>query len=362
MKRNNGIDLLRILSMFMVVMLHILGQGGLLAAAEENSVKYWILWFVEMACFCAVDCFALISGYVMYKTAAKLSKVLNLWLQVVFYAVGAMVAVAIIKPEAVGFGVLADAFFPVSRMHYWYISAYFGMLVLQPLLNLIVAHAEKKLLGTVLLAVFVMLCTIPTFLMSDPYLIGSGYATIWLVLLYLAGAYIHKYDVVEKVKKRTAWLVFGLTLLVSFGFKMGMQLFPQSIFRTAIFKDVLVSYNAPTTIIMSLALLIALSKQNFGPISTKMISWCAPAALGVYLIHTNKLVWQYIIKGFSVVFLDYHWVVMILMIFTTAASIYVACTLLEKARIWLFKLVKIDVLCQKIEQWVEKMLNKHIPV
>lgn len=362
MKRNYGIDLLRMLSMFMVVMLHVLGQGGLLYAVEENSVKYWILWFLEMACFCAVNCFALISGYVMYQSRVKISKALLLWLQVAFYTIGAAAAVFILKPEAVGLGTIADAIFPVSRMHYWYISAYFGLLVLQPLLNILMAHADKKLLGTVLLTAFVMFCTVPTFLKSDPYILGGGYTTIWLALLYLAGAYIHKYAVAEKIKKSTAWLIFGVTLLIAFAFKMGTELFPQEILPLAKFRNVLASYTAPTTILMALSLLVALSQQSFGNGITKVISWCAPAALGVYLIHTNKLVWQYLIKGFSVSLLDDHWAVMILMIFVAAIAIYVACTIVEMIRNWLFKLVRIDVLCQKIEQWIESLLNKYIPV
>ena len=74
MKRNYGIDALRILSMFMVVVLHVLGQGGMLSGSEPGSLKYWTLWFLEIACFCATDCFALISGYVMYKSKPRLSR------------------------------------------------------------------------------------------------------------------------------------------------------------------------------------------------------------------------------------------------------------------------------------------------
>lgn len=362
MKRNYGIDLLRILSMFMVAILHVLGQGGVLGATQEHSAKYWLAWVLEIACYCAADCFALISGYVMYQSKAKLSKAVNLWLQVAFYTVGALAAVWILKPEWVGLGVIADAIFPVSRMHYWYISAYFGLLVLQPLLNLTIAHADKKLLGTVLLTVFVLLCTLPAFLRSDPYLLGGGYTTIWLVIMYLTGAYVHKYDVAEQVKKSAAWLAFLAALVVTIGVKLGAQLFPQNIFPTEKFANVLISYNSPTVVVMAASLLIALSKQRFGKVSTKLISWCAPAALGVYLIHTNKLVWRYLIKGFSAGFVQYHWAVMLLLIFAAAAGIYVACTLIEKVRIWLFKLVRIDRLCQKIEVWAEKLLEKRISV
>lgn len=362
MKRNYGVDFLRILSMFMAVVVHVLGQGGILRAVEAFSFKFWIVWFLEIAFHCALNCFALISGYVMYKSRTKLAKALNIWLQVVFYTIGAVIAVAIIKPKYIGLSVIADAIFPITRTHYWYISSYFGLLLFQPLLNLVIEHAERKLMCTTLLVALVMFSVFPSFLLSDPYCLEYGYSFIWLILLYLVGAYIHKYNIAENAKKSTAWLTFAGALLLTFGFQAAMQLFPQDIFPTFEFQGVLLDHTSPTMILMGVSLLIALSKQNFGVFGTKMISFCAPAALGVYLIHVNKLVWQYLFKDFAKDFVQYHWVIMILLIFAAAIAIYAVCILVEKVRIWLFKLVKIPVLCQKIEQWAEKLLNKHIPV
>ena len=63
-ERNYGIDLLRILSMFMVVLLHLCGFGGVLSNVKPFSVNYYIAWFLEIVSYCAVDVFALISGFV----------------------------------------------------------------------------------------------------------------------------------------------------------------------------------------------------------------------------------------------------------------------------------------------------------
>ena len=63
--RNLGVDLLRSLSMLMVVVLHVLGQGGILAALEAAPARggsFALCWLLELACSCAVDCFGLISG------------------------------------------------------------------------------------------------------------------------------------------------------------------------------------------------------------------------------------------------------------------------------------------------------------
>lgn len=85
-ERNYGIDLLRIVSMLMVVTLHILKRNLLYNKdVEIFSMKYNILWILEIMSYCAVNCYALISGFVGVKSKFKYSNILILWLQVVFY-------------------------------------------------------------------------------------------------------------------------------------------------------------------------------------------------------------------------------------------------------------------------------------
>lgn len=43
-KRNYGIDLLRLIAMFMVVILHVLGQGGVISAT--TGLKHHIAWLL----------------------------------------------------------------------------------------------------------------------------------------------------------------------------------------------------------------------------------------------------------------------------------------------------------------------------
>lgn len=82
--RNYGIDLLRMLSMYMVCTLHTLGQGGILEATSEHSSQYCLAWLLEIAAYCAVDCFALISGYVGATARFRPINLLRLWLQAAF--------------------------------------------------------------------------------------------------------------------------------------------------------------------------------------------------------------------------------------------------------------------------------------
>ena len=100
--RNQGIDLLRNLSMFMVVMLHVLGLGGLLSATQGQGLKYELLKVIHIGSMCAVNCYGLISGYVGYGSKWKISSIVTLWLQVFLYSVGIGLLFYILKPGSVG--------------------------------------------------------------------------------------------------------------------------------------------------------------------------------------------------------------------------------------------------------------------
>ncbi len=84
-QRNYGIDALRMLSMFMVVVLHILLLSGLLTNEQLFSTQYEIAWLLEICVYCAVNCYALISGYVGVDSKFRFSNIIVLWLRVVFY-------------------------------------------------------------------------------------------------------------------------------------------------------------------------------------------------------------------------------------------------------------------------------------
>ena len=47
-ERNYGIDLLRLVLMYMVCMLHTLGQGGILGVCQAGTVEYKEFWFLEI--------------------------------------------------------------------------------------------------------------------------------------------------------------------------------------------------------------------------------------------------------------------------------------------------------------------------
>ena len=99
-QRNMGLDILRAMAMFLVIVLHFVGQGGLLSHAAEGSVKYWLLSAVQIVAFCCVNLYGLTTGYLMCNKAFRLSRVVKLWATTLFWSVAVSCVLFVIFPES----------------------------------------------------------------------------------------------------------------------------------------------------------------------------------------------------------------------------------------------------------------------
>ena len=77
-ERNYALDLLRILSMLMIVFLHSNSHGGMFYSPETGLDGYVIgSWVVEVLCIVSVNVFVLISGYFLCEQSFRLSRVVR---------------------------------------------------------------------------------------------------------------------------------------------------------------------------------------------------------------------------------------------------------------------------------------------
>ncbi|MBR5707821.1 MAG: acyltransferase, partial [Oscillospiraceae bacterium] len=220
MERNHGVDLLRLVSMLMVVVLHVLGQGGVLAAVPAPSWRYGLCWALEAASFCAVDCYAMISGYVGTGRSFRPSGIVLLWLRVVFYTLLITTVALALAPGSVGLRAYLNAVFPVMTQQYWYVSSYFCVFFFMPFLDAGVEKLPKKAAGAALIALTALLTVLPFVFGSDPFRTGSGYSAFWLAYLYLLGAYFRKYCALEKLRGIKALAGYVLFTAATLAFKL----------------------------------------------------------------------------------------------------------------------------------------------
>lgn len=107
-------------------------------------------------------------------------------------------------------------------------------------------------------------------------------------------------------------------------------------------------YTSPFIILCAVFLFIFFSKLSFGERGEKFINFITPAALGVYLIHTNPFVFDYVIGGIADFLNKENPVIIILGIIGISLAVFIICIVIDLLRIQLFRLIRINALCKSL--------------
>lgn len=356
--RNYGIDFLRILSMLFVLLLHILKQGGILGNLEKFSLGYNIAWFVEICAYCAVNCYALISGYIGYNSKQKYSNIINLYFQTAFYAVLATGIFYVMNPDEIGEKAFIKAVFPFGFNVYWYFTAYFCMFFFIPFMNKILEVCNKKQLTGLAVALLTFFSVVPLVVKSDLHFTNNGYSVLWISILYIIGGYIRKYDLQNKLSNVKCVLFYFSGVLISFGQKVLVEFLKFKINGETVNEGLFIKYTSPTMVLCAVSLLCLFAKVNFKDGIKKAIAFFSPFAFSVYLIHTAPFVWSKVMKNRFAFAAEYNPFLMILTVLGLSIGIFVLCSLVDFLRVQIFKLCRIKELSVLIEKTIIKIINK----
>lgn len=355
-ERNHGIELLRIFAMLLAAVLHILKKGGVITASEGNLAAYSTVWLLEAAAYCAVNCYALISGYVGYSDRPKplrLARCIELWLQVVFYSVIITTVYCIAGVGSVGVSDFADAFLPVTSKQYWYFTAYIGMFFFIPLLNALVRRLNRRALVSLcimLIAVFSLYDTFASFWKKDPLALVGGHSPLWLGVLYIFGAAMKKLRVPESMSSKKALLIYASAAVFTALFKITgdrlLRFVPGSLF---------VRDTSPTVLLCAAALLVAFARFKPGRKLTEFAVLFAPAAFGVYLLHVSPLVFEHVIGNRFAFIGRLPFPLIPFAVLASAGFILAVGLAADKVRILLFKALGVPKLCRKAEKSIRRL-------
>ncbi len=363
-KRNTGVEALRLFSMFLIVILHLCGKGGCLEAAKPFSGQYLAGWGFEMLAICSVNCYCLISGFVSHEGGLKIGRLLELWLEVIFYTLGITLLFGAAGDVALTRRDFMNAILPVTTTQYWYVSAYFGMFFLMPVLTagmakLSVAQVKKCLTGVVLLYTI-----LPVALNQDPFKAEAGYSVIWLVILFLIGAYVKKSDLANKVSRKKAAGFVLLNLLISWGGRMLVEYGTFKVFGEIKYGYVLASYTSPFILLASVGFLVWFSDRTGNTDNGndskagKLVRLLSKATLGVYLIHTHPLVFDRYMDGLTTSWAKNSVLLMSGKILGAAVVIFAGCLVIDLLRIGLFQLLSVKKLCDFVQKKVIGQIEK----
>ena len=344
--RQYSLDLLRILSMMGIMMLHALGQGGLLQAAPYSSSKHWLFWGLEILAYCSVNVFALMSGYLGYGSKKlKSYRVFELLSTVLVHSI-LLTGIFYIFSPGLFHGVkdILKAFLPMITGRYWYITCYIPVLLLSPFLNLLMESISLKYHRLLCILNLILFSFIPSILMHDYFQFADGYSFAWLMVLYLCGGYMKR----TPAQYKKPLIYIGLYFLLGAALTMGNFIIDQANSSTAKY---LISYTSPVVVAMAWVLVrwaMTLSINEIPKVVRVILYWGSATAFDVYILHAHTLVFNYIIGNNLSVLSAKSIYIIPLLLFSIILISYTFLGIVGWIRIKLFKAIKLEAIFDNI--------------
>ena len=145
-ERNSNIELLRIVSIILIVISHYVVHG--IGIENLNAMPLSITKVFLQALVLGnlgTILFVLISGYYLINSKEiKLKKIIKLILQVVFYSSVIYIVLVLLHKEPFTFKNLIIAFFPITFKTYWFATAYIILYIFHPFINRFLNSLKQK--------------------------------------------------------------------------------------------------------------------------------------------------------------------------------------------------------------------------
>jgi len=299
-KRMANLELLRCLAMMMVIVLHYLGKGGLLAdlSAERLGSTGVVTWLLEAFCIVAVNVYMFISGYFLCTSSFKLSRLLQLWLQIWLYsaAFGILGAAAgIVAETPVDTHYFLTLIFPISMGHYWFMTAYVFLYLLLPFVSAGIKHMTKRQMQLAIALLLAVFCIFKSILPLRLEMDEKGYNCLWYLCVFVTAAYVRRFGISFVEKKSRAVGLYVVCCLMAFAGTMGLHFIYVRTGSLGRIVNVCMEYNHIFPFLAALGLFSFFLKIKVTDNIAHVINTVAPYTLGVYLLHENlglRYTWQ----------------------------------------------------------------------
>lgn len=281
-QRESNIELLRIISMMMVVVVH--ADGAALGLPKHPSFgdarDVWRL-AVETIAIIGVNCFTLISGY--FGIRLRVRTVFSYLFQCVFYAVGIATIAWWLNPAKYSFDYWAESWMVLTHTDLWYVPAYFMLMLVSPVINGGMERLSRRK-NLIVVGLFVIYNIWGGWMWGGKFN-PTGYTIVQLIMVYMVGRLIAMYPR-PSVSGSVKW---GMIYLISMSavFISAFYLPPNKAF----------AYNSPAVMLMSVSFFICFLGIRF---KSPVINYFAQSAFAVYLVHKAPAIWCDILKPFFV--------------------------------------------------------------
>lgn len=327
--RDSSIELLRIISMVMIVACHFATHGGF--SFDMKSLSIPRLWwsFIEMGGNLGVDIFVLISGYFLVTNNAhsfNFKRIFKFWSQVFVYSIIIFFIFGSMNISDFGLISCIKAIFPITFDLWWFASTYFVLYLIHPFINMLLQKFDRKRYQTLIVTQLILWCIIPTFSTSN----YQSNMLIWFVTLYCVAGYIRLFGLNPRFNAKTYLGFYTLFSTLRYLSCVILMIIGTKIPFVGNHSIYFYNQQSILTFLSALSLFMVFEKCNIGHV--KWINIVASATFGVYLIHDSKAVryflWHEVFKNAqyqnSILLIPYSIIVV--------SVVYVVCTLIDLIR------------------------------
>lgn len=350
--RQSNFELLRIIAMIMIIIHHFNLHGGVLNNLKDFTFEYYFINILEIFCIIAVNLYVLITGYFMVKSKFKISKILKLELEVIFYSIITYIVLVFMNKLKFNIQAFIKFFLPVTTNQYWFMTAYILLYLLTPILNILINNINQKQYKYLLIVLFFSLSIIQT-VYPENSVVGAigGFSLIWFIFLYLVGGYIRLYYN-GKYSKLRLFGVYIASIILQILIKIGLEKINLGdIDIINIYKTNLLNYNNILILIESVTLFLIFAKIK---INNKIINYISSSTLAIYLIHDQNnvrgILWNYV-SPYKYVGSSKIYLVLII----SVLGIFIGSIIIDKIRIIIFKQIGKLKFIQKIGEKVDNL-------
>lgn len=344
--RKSNFELLRIISMFLIVLYHVIYHGHVI----ENSTGLFktLIEFILFISLMHVNLFVLLTGYFQVGNKFSFKKIWSIINSCLFYKIIFLILFAGLGLITVNKTLIIREVSLLNIDDYWFVKNYLFLYCLSPFLNKLANSLSKKEYGYMLIALTLIFSLIP-YLSGNRAFSNDGFTLYNFIYLYLIGAYLRLYSVKENYlfKNMTADL-FILIMIILF---ILSNIFNYSIFLSTkllmvdgtvakeIFGGINVMsnlYSNPFIIFESVVFFLIFSVLD---IQSKIINSVSKLTFGVYLIHDNIFLSKYLYKWLKIDNGPIESFSFIINIFVSTILIFLVCAIIEYIRQFIFKFI-----------------------
>jgi len=366
--RNYGIDLVRILSMILIINHHIIFHGGPLFKTKIFSLEHKIFIFLNVISVSGVNTFGLISGCIGFHSY-KFSNLFYLLFTTFLYSITISHLFKYFKPKLVE--KYSQHIYTLFITDYWYFTAYFTMYFFFPLINEGITQIKKKKMTHFIINLFLIFSFLneirkysKRFKSIDIFNLKNGFSYIWLLILYLFGGYLGKFKIDINKRRNTFYYSKYIFFIIIFGL-IKTKFLLSEIAKTNV-NYVNINYASPTYLGISISIILIFSNINISnKILVKLISFFSSLTYGIYLSHNHLFVRLYIIRKYFLWILKYKSINIVIIEIMCSFGLFLFCAFIDLIRLFIFRFLKIRkifiLLENKITIIADKVFSSNFP-